>query len=42
MFIDKFGSSTYRLSDPPLGKVYNIYNADWLDVLAWLSKELEG
>lgn len=43
MFIDKFGSSaTYRVSDLSFHKVHYIHNADWLDVLAWLSKELEG
>lgn len=42
-FIDKFGSSSiYRVSDLSFRRVHYIYNADWLDVLAWLSKELEG
>ena len=42
-FIDKFGSSsTYRVSDLSFRRVHYIYNADWLDVLAWLSKVLEG
>ena len=43
-FIDKFGSSggTYRVSDLSFRRVHYICNADWLDVLAWLSKELEG